>query len=113
MLSEINNYAEKVDENILEDEIANLLFGVNSPPKLSSNEVDGILNDFCNQTTPMTTEEMDSFINDFLQENAGEISSMTPENNEDEEDKEVIHFIHFSHCDKVNLITIYLVIYYC
>ena len=61
-----------VDENILDEDILNLLFGEDSSNILS---IDEIINELENQKSKMLTpEEMDTFTQDFLNENKGEES---------------------------------------
>ena len=62
-----------VDENILDKDILNLLFGEDNSNILS---IDEIINALENPKGNMlTTEEMDTFIQDFLNQNKGEEST--------------------------------------
>ena len=62
-----------VDENILDEDVLNLLFGEDNSNILS---IDEIINELENPKGNMLTiEEMDTFIQDFLNENKGEEST--------------------------------------
>ena len=62
-----------VDENILDEDILNLLFGEDNSNILS---IDEIISELENpKGNMMTTEEMDTFIQNFLNENKGEESA--------------------------------------